>query len=227
MWLTSQIYFQQFYHWQVAFIISFRIEFVNNRIGVENITSDGFDIWKPVNKLEEFQRKSFVYNIDMDDQSPNFQFAIRNNQWKFLWGQPEKFIVNKRPKNVLKLYNLADDPFEANDVAAREVKIVGEMKTMVYDLLKEMKPSYQPNRFSLAFPRYNEGIVKSGWCSSDWDLVLWKHDNHWDKILQELLENTANNSDDDYEYYSEYNWIYWCISILTFNSFFLLQPGLK
>ena len=144
-----------------------------------------------------------IYNIDMDDQSPNYQFAVRKDEWKFLWGQPEKFIVNKRPKNVMRLYNLNDDPYEANDIAGKEVKIVEEMKTMVYNLLQEMKPSYQPNRYSLAFPRYNDGLVKPGWCSSDWDSVLWKHDNHWDKILEDLVNN-ANSSGDQYEYYYEY-----------------------
>ena len=66
-----------------------------------------------------------VYNLDMDDQSGNFQFGIIKENWKLLWGHPAKFAVNKTPKRQhLELYNLASDPSEGNDLSETHQNLV-------------------------------------------------------------------------------------------------------
>ena len=67
-----------------------------------------------------------------------------------------------------------------------------------------MKPSFHPNRFNLAFPRYNDGIIQSGWCQSNWDTILWKYQTQWDKILKNLEGAQENNYDLVYDY--DYNY---------------------
>lgn len=37
-----------------------------------------------------------VYNLDLDDQSKTFQFAVRKNDWKLIWGQTKEYILNLR-----------------------------------------------------------------------------------------------------------------------------------
>ncbi len=37
-----------------------------------------------------------VYNLDLDDQSKTFQFAVRKNNWKLIWGQTKEYFPNLR-----------------------------------------------------------------------------------------------------------------------------------
>ena len=50
--------------------------------------TDGLDIWRTLTGDEEV-RTSFVYNIDIDDQSDTFQLAVRRKEYKLVWGQEE------------------------------------------------------------------------------------------------------------------------------------------
>ena len=123
----------------------------------EGVESDGFNIWDAIQKRESFERDTVVINLDIDDQSPNFQFAVRVGDWKLFWGQPDRLEVNQgRLEHVELLYNLDKDPTERRDRARKHPEKVAELKKLIYSLVKDMKPSYQPNRSTLAFPRYNE-----------------------------------------------------------------------
>ena len=126
-------------------------------IGHKNLTeTDGYNIWPALNSLVPSDRDTLVYNLDMDDQSANFQFAVRQDNWKFTWGHPEDFGVHKTPKiHEIRLYDLDKDPTESKDLSEVETDKVSEMKELVFDLVKEMKPAYNPNRLNLAFPRYS------------------------------------------------------------------------
>ena len=70
----------------------------------ETFHTDGYDIWEAVRGVAPFQRDTVVYNLDIDDQSPNFQFAIRVNKWKLFWGQRGKFVVRFSIKYFLFLF---------------------------------------------------------------------------------------------------------------------------
>ena len=168
----------------------------------EEMETDGFKIWDAIQQKESFERDTVVINLDIDDQSPNFQFAVRVGNWKLFWGQPDRLEVNfGRLEHVELLYNLDKDPTEKRDLARKHPEKVAELKKLIYSLVKEMKPSYQPNRSTLAFPRYNEvnieefietlnitlqGLVRPGWCSADWELTLWREVTAWDEVLDRL-----------------------------------------
>jgi len=140
-----------------------------------NISTDGLNIWPVIAGGEKGERDTIVYNLDMDDQSGNFQFGIRKEDWKLLWGHPEKFTVHKNPKRQhVELYNLSLDPFEENDVSETHQDLVVGLQKLVLKLAKEMKPSFQPNRYSLGYPRYQKGLLNPGWCHSNWWDILWK-----------------------------------------------------
>ena len=66
----------------------------------ETFHTDGYDIWDAVRGVAPFERDTVVYNLDIDDQSPNFQFAIRVNKWKLFWGQRGKFVVRLSIKYI-------------------------------------------------------------------------------------------------------------------------------
>ena len=152
----------------------------------QNITSDGLNIWPVIQAGEKGQRDMIVYNLDMDDQSGNFQFGIRKENWKLLWGHPAKFAVNKTPKRQhVELYNLASDPSEENDLSETHQDLVAGLQKLIIKVAKDMKPSFQPNRYSLGYPRYQEGLLRPGWCQSRWWDILWE-ETQTDKILKTL-----------------------------------------
>lgn len=123
----------------------------------KEMETDGFNIWDAIQQRKPFERDTVVINLDIDDQSPNFQFAVRVGTWKLFWGQPDRLEVNQgRLEHVELLYNLDKDPTENRDLAWKHPEKVTELKGLIYSLVKDMKPSYQPNRSTLAFPRYNE-----------------------------------------------------------------------
>ena len=129
----------------------------NDSDSAEEMETDGFKIWGAIQQKESFERDTVVINLDIDDQSPNFQFAIRVGNWKLFWGQPDRLEVNQgRLEHVELLYNLDKDPTENRDLAKKHPEKVAELKKLIYSLVRDMKPSYQPNRSTLAFPRYNE-----------------------------------------------------------------------
>ena len=170
----------------------------------DNSDFDGYDIWESINNKKEFLRDEIIYNLDIADQSPNFQFAVRLKNWKLFWGQEGKLNVNSKPKTFLKLFNLERDPYEKRNLAELKVDKVQKIKKLIYSRVKDMKPSFHPNRFNLAFPRYNDGIIQSGWCQSNWDTILWKYQTQWDKILKNLEGAQENNYDLVYDY--DYNY---------------------
>ena len=170
----------------------------------DNSDFDGYDIWESINNKKEFLRDEIIYNLDIADQSPNFQFAVRLKNWKLFWGQEGKLNVNSKPKSFLKLFNLERDPYEKRNLAELKVDKVQKIKKLIYSRVKDMKPSFHPNRFNLAFPRYNDGIIQSGWCQSNWDTILWKYQTQWDKILKNLEGAQENNYDLVYDY--DYNY---------------------
>ena len=151
------------------------------------LQSDGFNIWDSIHGKERFKRNVVVYNLDIDDRSPNFHFAVRLGDWKLFWGQPGKLEVNERQEHVIELYDLKNDPYEDHNIVNKKPQKVKELKNLILSLLQEMKVAYQPNMHSLAFPRYNEGLIRPGWCRSDWDSILWKQSIQWDQELLQLL----------------------------------------
>ena len=158
----------------------------------ESITVDGFDIWPILQKGAKGERDMIVYNLDMDDQSGNFQFGVRRENWKLLWGHPERFAVNKRPRNNhVELYDLSKDPYEMENLSKTHNDLVKVLQQLVIKLTEEMLPSFQPNRYSLGYPRYQDGLIRPGWCQTGWWNILWKQ-NQTEAIKKRLLSFFKN-----------------------------------
>ena len=157
----------------------------------DDLQMDGYNIWPALNNLGPTERSLLVYNLDMDDQSANFQFAVRKENWKIIWGHPKMTVRHnryKKPKiHDVRLYDLDKDPTERNDLSEEEPEKVSEMKELIVSLLKEMKATFSPKGLSLAFPRYQSGLVRPGWCEAGWEDVLWG-ETRWDSVLEDILK---------------------------------------
>ncbi|XP_023320888.1 arylsulfatase B [Eurytemora carolleeae] len=140
-----------------------------------DVQTDGFNIWEALQQREEFSRNSLVYSLDQDDKSGHLQHGIREKNIKFVWGNPDKFEVNKRfKKDVYHLFDLEKDPTETENLASQYPELVEKMKEKVKTLVKDVKPAFQPNRYSLGYPKYHDGVISTGWCETDWWKILWR-----------------------------------------------------
>jgi arylsulfatase A-like enzyme len=65
---------------------------------------DGVNVWDTIAQGKPSPRTGFVYNVEP------FRGAVRERDWKLIWR-------TMLPSSV-ELYNLAEDPYEKNNVAA-------------------------------------------------------------------------------------------------------------
>ncbi|MFO0931990.1 MAG: arylsulfatase [Planctomycetota bacterium] len=84
---------------------------------------DGLDVWETMASNKASPRTELVYNIEP------FRAAIRQGEWKLIW----RTLV---PTSV-DLYNLADDPYEKNNLATAQPARVAAMQERVNALGRE------------------------------------------------------------------------------------------
>jgi arylsulfatase A-like enzyme len=84
---------------------------------------DGIDVWGTISENKPSPRTEIVYNIEP------FRGAVREGDWKLIW----RTLI---PTSV-DLYNLADDPYETNNVAAAHPDKVAAMEDRINALGKE------------------------------------------------------------------------------------------
>src|SRR5712671_4895850 len=84
---------------------------------------DGVNVWDVIAEGKPSPRSEFVYNIEP------FRGAVREGDWKLIW----RTLI---PTSV-DLYNLAEDPFETNNVAAAHPDKVAAMQERLNALGKE------------------------------------------------------------------------------------------
>jgi arylsulfatase A-like enzyme len=84
---------------------------------------DGMDVWQTIDESKPSPRTEIIYNIEP------FRAAIRDGDWKLVW----RTIL---PTNV-ELFNLAQDPYEKNNLADSHADKVAAMQQRLEALAKE------------------------------------------------------------------------------------------
>jgi arylsulfatase A-like enzyme len=84
---------------------------------------DGLDVWGTISANAPSPRTEIVYNIEP------FRGAVREGDWKLIW----RTLI---PTSV-DLYNLADDPYETNNVAAAHPDQIAAMQDRINELGKQ------------------------------------------------------------------------------------------
>ncbi len=84
---------------------------------------DGLDVWGTISENQPSPRTEIVYNVEP------FRGGVREGDWKLIW----RTLI---PTSV-DLYNLTDDPYETNNVAAAHPEKVAAMQERLNALGKE------------------------------------------------------------------------------------------
>jgi len=84
---------------------------------------DGMNVWDTIAENKPSPRTELVYNVEP------FRGALRQGDWKLIWRAMIPMSVD--------LYNLADDPFEKNNIAAAHADKVAAMQERLNALGKE------------------------------------------------------------------------------------------
>ena len=88
---------------------------------------DGMNVWDTLSEGKPSPRTEIIYNIEP------FRGAVREGDWKLIW----RTLI---PTSV-DLYNLAEDPYEKNNVAAANPDKVAEMQKRIEAAGKESAKS--------------------------------------------------------------------------------------
>jgi arylsulfatase A-like enzyme len=95
---------------------------------------DGMDMWPTISAGKPSPRDTTIYSIEPQ------QAAVSRGDWKLVWSVT-------LPSKV-ELFNLAQDPYEKNDVAASNPQKVAELQQFIQDQAKTAMP---PKLFKEAF----------------------------------------------------------------------------
>jgi arylsulfatase A-like enzyme len=88
---------------------------------------DGMDVWETISENKPSPRTEIIYNLEP------FRGAVRQGDWKLIW----RTVL---PSNI-ELYNIAEDPYEKNNVASANPDKVAAMQQRLEVLAKEaVKP---------------------------------------------------------------------------------------
>lgn len=84
---------------------------------------DGVNVWDTISKGKASPRTELVYNVEP------FRGAVRQGDWKMIW----RTLI---PTSV-DLYNIAEDPYEKNNVASKHPLKIHAMQARLNELGKE------------------------------------------------------------------------------------------
>lgn len=84
---------------------------------------DGMDVWETISENKPSPRTEIIYNVEP------FRGGVRQGDWKLIW----RTVL---PSNV-ELYNVAEDPYEKNNLAGANPDKVAAMQQRLDALAKE------------------------------------------------------------------------------------------
>jgi arylsulfatase A-like enzyme len=84
---------------------------------------DGMDVWQTISEGKPSPRTEVIYNVEP------FRAALRDGDWKLVW----RTIL---PSNI-ELFNLAEDPYEKNNLAGAHPEKVAAMQQRLEALAKQ------------------------------------------------------------------------------------------
>ena len=95
---------------------------------------DGLDVWSTISEGKPSPRTEIIYNVEP------FRAGIRDKDWKLVWRTP-------LPSSV-EIYNLHEDPYEKNNVAAQNPEKVAMLQKRANELAQTMaKPMMLQTEF--------------------------------------------------------------------------------
>ncbi len=101
---------------------------------------DGMNVWPTISQGQPSPRTEIVYNVEP------FRAAIRQGDWKLIW--------RTRLPATVELYNIAQDPFEKNNVAAQNPDKVAALQQRANELAATMaKPMILQTEFKAMMQR--------------------------------------------------------------------------
>lgn len=135
---------------------------------------DGINQWDTIKVQGPSKRTEMLYNSNpLGAQSPTGS-AIRFGDMKLIMGEPGPgFIVEPGgyPNDSLsgnadniKLYDLASDPSESDNVASRYPDLVSEMMRRLAELEGTALPPFTGPDILAGNPNLNGGFFGTGWC---------------------------------------------------------------
>jgi arylsulfatase A-like enzyme len=102
---------------------------------------DGLDVWNTITQGAPSPRSEVVYNVEP------FRAAVRQGDWKLVWRTPLPAAVE--------LYNLAEDPSEAKNVAADHPDRAAALQRRANELASVMvKPLFLQTEFEAMRQRF-------------------------------------------------------------------------
>ena len=143
--------------------------------GLENLIPEdtsSVNVFPSIINMKPSPRSQIIHNIDEDRNIGSWQGVVRDGDYKLIWGSSRlldkklrKTKLKRNQRNFVQLFNIAEDPYERNELSETENKNL--VKRLQRIILKEYKrtkfPSYHHNIES-AFPKYNNGVFVTGWC---------------------------------------------------------------
>nr|XP_054768781.1 arylsulfatase J-like [Lytechinus pictus] len=150
---------------------------------LDNVTLDGFNMWKTISSNASSPRKELLHNIDPWPNQPkefssNISAAIRVGHWKLLTGDPganngewipvpDSGITAISPIKIKGkdtwLFNITADPHEYHDLSTSHPEVVDELMDKLKKYYVDSVPVQYPDEVEEANPAFHDGLWGTPW----------------------------------------------------------------